>query len=404
MTNRSREAVGLCKDNYPAPCGQDLARVHDECRVTPTENDNFRGRIEDRNRRQLRSWERNGRRGSRPDGFQVRNMTWKDQHCQNALFNLNRDVLEDAMGSIDSMAGDFEDYLQDLIDDLPAEVAQEIAESIPERVGRKAGCALFGPLAWACAAVSTAYDLYEMGQQAMDTIETIRGLEGELDRLRDLVEDANDIREGLTDPARMEEFKDRKLEEMMDAAENDDCLKARRCFLTPYQNQGQQGRYNRPGAQITNPGGDERMMDRFGRPPHQLDDPRGCCPGMTGHHLVYDSWTRGGPCSSYNKNSAPVVCVVGANQHQGQHGQIHQRADALLEQKMATNNCDFQIDDAVDIAAQSLEDTIGGQCDEECIEQQLEQYYNQAGCGSNQLNPVQSDGTNLSDMCGSMTS
>ena len=127
------------------------------------------------------------------------------------------------------------------------------------------------------------------------------------------------------------------------------------------------------------------MKDNLGSKTHSLADPRGCCPGMTGHHIVLNSWMDNGAggtnCPKYNPNDAPVVCVVGAGHSTGEHGEIHTMSDALLERHMANpkNKCNFTLEDAIDIGTEAVGFTVGGHCGEECIKEQLKDHYVDSG-------------------------
>ena len=125
------------------------------------------------------------------------------------------------------------------------------------------------------------------------------------------------------------------------------------------------------------------MMDKFGSEKHSLADPRGCCPGMTGHHLVLNAWmdneAGGTNCPNYNAGDAPVACVVGADHKTGEHGDIHAKTDELLEKHMLANECKFTLNDSIDIATKALKATVGRGCDPKCIRAQLENHYKGGG-------------------------
>ena len=76
-------------------------------------------------------------------------------------------------------------------------------------------------------------------------------------------------------------------------------------------------------------------------------DPRDCCPGQTGHHLVPDAMMRPGPgqrrvqgnsnCIGYDEKKAPTVCVEGAGANTGSHATIHTVTEAEIAEKMNTD-------------------------------------------------------------------
>lgn len=111
----------------------------------------------------------------------------------------------------------------------------------------------------------------------------------------------------------------------------------------------------------------------------------GCCPGQTGHHLIYDSWMKGAGCGKYKKNTAPTVCVEGTNQRNGTHGAIHDLTDGFIKKalggKLMKLNAQGRMSyaDAKKAAIASHKIMAPG-CNPLCIEKQLDAYYKEA-CG-----------------------
>jgi len=165
---------------------------------------------------------------------------------------------------------------------------------------------------------------------------------------------------------------------MASHAQSDDCLKARRCMLVPYEPKGKQS---------------------------------GCCPGQTGHHLVEAGsfFTKGrgvkrsaagddkmldlarnmvGEGENYTAAGAPCICVEGTNQYHGTHGLMHtfQGNSALkvgavasvltADGKPATLTCQTyaQARDSGASAATKVFKESG--CSEECFKKQLDAYHN----------------------------
>ena len=214
---------------------------------------------------------------------------------------------------------------------------------------------------------------------------------------------------------------------MTKAAESNECLKARACMLIakePKHNKANEhsqklklsennitgnenpsikntadnirSRYKKNGKiDPVHRGASNDFLDKLG-----LNDTRGCCPGQTGHHLIYDAWLRdpgerGGKyyCSHYNEKTAPTVCLVGHDKSIGQHGKLHKQTDDILEKKLdkKMKPCDkgFSMECAIEVAAKAHRKMFK-QCNKKCIIAQLKKYYDQAGC--TKLRPVNKDG------------
>lgn len=130
-------------------------------------------------------------------------------------------------------------------------------------------------------------------------------------------------------------------------AEGSDCVKAMRCFLRPYN--------------------------------RELEKKPGCCPGQTPHHIPPQSMVNHLP--SYSHGSALCVCLEGASQHVGSHGENHAALDYLankpgvLDSKGQCSLKKYNEVCAVAVAAQCG-------CKKECIEQQL----NESDAFKNNLN------------------
>lgn len=387
---RSRQAVGLCDPAgsfFDGACKKERSNLKEACDVDKSENNKFRDRREDRNKK----IERKNRRpkSTKRDPVWVRNKTWKDDHCRSALFQINRKSLTESMKEIEEGAAEFQEYILEQLQDLPISAAKKAAIKQTAAKGATALCAalVFPPAIAVCMAAVTAASIIDAGLDAAELAENLKHLNEQLDDLKRLGKDAQNAakafnQDGSINDDELKKFQDRKVKEMTDAVKKNPCLKARRCFLTPYENTGKQGRYS-----PADPSGGQRrtMKDKLGSKTHSLADPRGCCPGMTGHHLVLNAWMDNGAggtnCPNYNANDAPVVCVVGAGHSTGEHGEIHTRSDKLLEQHMSDpeNKCKFTLKDAIDIGAEALGDTVGGHCGEDCIKEQLENHYVDSG-------------------------
>jgi hypothetical protein len=386
---RSRKAVGLCDPNavfFSGPCKGDLSDVKKHCDVTKKENKSFRERREDRNKKIARR-NRKPKTKNKSKLVWVRNKTWKDEHCKSTLFQINRDSLAASMDKIKNGAEEMQKYLLEKLEELPLKAAEKVAKKKVAAMGARGACGalVFPPAIAVCVAAVTAADLIDSAMDAAELADDLLHMKDRLEELKRLGREAQEAakafnKDGSINQEELEKFQKKKIKEMTDAVTKNPCLKARRCFLTPYRNTGKQGSY-RP---VNPPRGKQRtMMDRLGSKTHSLADPRGCCPGMTGHHLVPNAWmddeAGGTNCPNYNHNNAPVVCVVGADHGTGEHGTIHSASDELLEKHMLKNGCRFTLDDAIGIGTQALKRTVGSDCDPKCIKEQLENHYKTGG-------------------------
>lgn len=125
-------------------------------------------------------------------------------------------------------------------------------------------------------------------------------------------------------------------------ADANDCTKAMRCFLRPYAAKRENG---------------------------------GCCPGQSGHHIPPQSMMTG-TVPGYSHGGALTVCLEGASQHIGSHGENHAALDFLankpgvLDSKGKCTVKDYNTKVCAKAVAQQCN------CDEKCIEDQLNGSFN----------------------------
>lgn len=157
----------------------------------------------------------------------------------------------------------------------------------------------------------------------------------------------------------------------------DECLKARRCMLQPYD-KSEKGK-------------------------------GGCCNGQTGHHLVEASGLMEGRTkkkgqphnpsilkgTEYDEAKAPCVCLEGVNQYQGTHGLMHTYQSTAAIESARPGTLTFVDSNATESTKtfektttygeakaeglQAMGKVFNNECDPKCIEAQLDAYHNQAG-------------------------
>jgi hypothetical protein len=157
---------------------------------------------------------------------------------------------------------------------------------------------------------------------------------------------------------------------------NDDCVKAKRCMLVPYDRGKSQG---------------------------------GCCEPQTGHHLVPKHHFS--DKAKYNQGDAPCVCAEGHSWHRNDeslfpdyaktHPDVHDIQDAAersaiddveaaeaagedLDGLSTGRAFDYATarDTAIDAHSQVFKDS---KCDPDCMKAQLDNYHNQAGVKNDDL-------------------
>eukprot|EP01013_Petalomonas_cantuscygni_P043535 TRINITY_DN8280_c0_g2_i1.p1 TRINITY_DN8280_c0_g2~~TRINITY_DN8280_c0_g2_i1.p1 ORF type:complete len:412 (-),score=40.15 TRINITY_DN8280_c0_g2_i1:753-1988(-) len=154
-----------------------------------------------------------------------------------------------------------------------------------------------------------------------------------------------------------------------------DCLKARKCMLVPYEPRSNEG---------------------------------ACCPGHTGHHIVeagsFFTVGRGGTSSAnkriktstqntnYKAGKAPCVCVSGKNQYHGSHGLMHSIQGNSNRTTGAIASVDIMDDEgkpkgqaslATNSYAQARKNGLDAMaevfpesgCEEKCLQAQLDAYH-----------------------------
>jgi hypothetical protein len=138
-----------------------------------------------------------------------------------------------------------------------------------------------------------------------------------------------------------------------------------------YKSQGGQSRTEQAAAQATADADTKcvNAMRCFLRPYEPLKSKKevGCCPGQTPHHIPPKSMLIG-KIPDYRMESALCVCLEGASQHFGSHGENHAAIDYVAEKEgVATGTCTLKKYNSV--CATAVAEQCG--CEKECIEEQL---------------------------------
>jgi len=382
------KAIGFCATcpggKLPG-CGSTYKEIRKKCEVE--DNSDFRRGRQRINDRLMKNKRRD--RG----GLQVRNKTWKDDHCGALLFNPNMDPrsLQQTMDNLVKGTQDMKDDLLAIIDDIAPDIAKDMAVSYGQRaLARQGAAALCGPGAVVCTGAMAIWNIASglwSAWSAWDEISSIKDMvQQQLARLNEIQGHANEVINAIDDPAARKDLQDEMVKQMQEAVKNDACLQARRCFLVPYSAREQQlPNYNRGPSGRNATGGTAGLFDRG---PFNLGDSRGCCPGQTGHHLIPESWLKEGSgvqkasrCTNYNHGAAPTACVEGYDGRYGSHGEAHAQLNEVLRLRRALGK-PVTMKEAIDLAVEGYtrDGSPGRGCDADCIREQLERYYGDKGC------------------------
>jgi hypothetical protein len=214
--------------------------------------------------------------------------------------------------------------------------------------------AVIGATIWSIVdGVATAVDVAKMAVNEGPKIwSQAQGLLGEANKLLDMVKSKSGKTEIWADI-------------MTGMAYANPCIRARKCSLVPYEE--------------TKTG--------------KAKNGKGCCPGQTGHHVLPGAMfgvdesgkaTPGfKPCGkAYDHNSAPTICLEGADNRSGSHGMAHSRLDKkIVDYKTLAKKNTIPYEDARDKAVAAVHE-VNPQCSEKCLKAQLDAYYkNKMNCG-----------------------
>ncbi|WP_377155223.1 PAAR-like domain-containing protein [Roseateles sp. UC29_93] len=359
------------------PCKKEEARVERAC-APEKDHSESRNALKKHSKlsQLLRKFRSKNDKASRRDGA---GWHWTDDHCDGlgAMVNTAEKAKE--------YAGKLEEAYKHLPEELNlmnalkeqlTDMAFNAGKNAAMKWGAKAGAKqLAGSAvpAWGNAAMAL-WSVVDAAV-AVGDISEIRSVATEsLERLEVLTKKAKDL-QALGQ--KFGDFKNLSDEDVLKLATEgqdvlatvNDCTRARKCNLVPYDGDG-----------AGNP------LGKRGRSKIESASSGGCCPGQTGHHLIPGGSVKD-VCPEYEHGVAPTVCVEGFSQNHGSHARAHQALARLhrSKQKLGKVGQDMRMsmDDAIDAAADSHKEAfpLSG-CSKECIRAQLESYYDRVCRGA----------------------
>ncbi|MES2261509.1 MAG: PAAR-like domain-containing protein, partial [Pseudomonadota bacterium] len=307
---------------------------------------------------------------------------WTEDHCDGLTINLGGDpqkaidYIKDMKNIYQKMPGELQ-VLEAIKGELQDMVTKAGAKAFAKWGGRVAGKQLLGtsvPL-WGNAVMGLVSvvdgamaigDVNNIRHAAIDALETLEILKKQGQELHDL---ANRFKNFDPENAAKDAMKI-GAEGQDVLAELNSCTRARKCNLVP--------KSKKDGAKNT-----------------ETADGKGCCPGQTGHHLIYDAMIKDSNCTGYEYGTAPTVCTEGGSQNHGSHGRVHSKMDEQVQELVNSNkaaNGTMSMDEAITAAVKSHSEAFpASRCKANCIRAQLEQYY-KSKCPNARLKAVNKNG------------
>ncbi len=350
-------------------CDASIGKVKDKCSVSEEENNEFHNDQHKQNK--IRQSQGKGKK-------KVRDLTWKDKHCKQL-------AVKPGIQSLESAGKKLTEKLKEVLGDFSHVASSPGFNSVTSSA---AGGVVSNKLGAIYNVVDNTYSLIFSAYNALGKANMVQEIENKAKEIQNYLDEVTKVNDAIDAGKDSLEYQDlvdglsERANDMTDAANNDPCLKARKCMLVPYNEKRQDSKkVNR---------GKIEKGDLFGE---LYGDVRGCCPGQTGHHLIPDSWAANGGCSKdsgYHEDDAPVVCAEGVSHSLGgSHQLLHKRLDALVNDfKVKRPGQKLKMEDAIEMAAQSHQETVGeragegpeDKCNKECTKAQLKHYYNKLGC------------------------
>ncbi len=385
-------------------CRKAINEIEDECEVDKRDQERFVDRQKGRNRRRVRQGKSKNT---------IRPKTWKDNHCRSLLVKPRADQLKRQLTKFNRDAKEMYHDLTGEAWDLALDRAKEQATNTGERMVTKwvggLGCTVLTPAATAvCETAITIWNvldgIYSFIAGGVRMVRAANDVREMANILSSIPKQLKDVKEAMRDPVKRAELNKKLIDDARKAANEDDCIRARKCMLVPYN--GDRIKPNKPVKirgqsyyEVEKYSGDT-FTTKIG-----MGTSGGCCPGQTGHHVIPHSWAKKAGCKSYSHGGAPVVCVEGISQNDGTHKSIHYNLNERLKDESKGVKTEFTQAEIIEIAAKSHQDTfpksgdcmicIGSHpCDKECIKAQLEEYYD---CGKFTPKEIPQSGGDVED-------
>jgi hypothetical protein len=329
------------------------------------------------------------------------NWHWTDDHCDglDIMLGTSSKALEYAkkMEEVFKKLPEELDILKAMrseLEDMVINAASWAAGKFLLKAGAKQLVGSVAPgLGNAAMAVTSIYDaivavgdVSEIKQVATESIEQLGVLQDKLSELQGMAEEFKNF-STLSPQEQLEKAQKLGAAGQDILATLNECTRARKCMLVPF-----------------GPDAANRGREHAGN--------KGCCKGQTGHHLVTGAMLEGA-CPGYRRDSpgnqkhkdAPTVCVEGYSHTVGSHKRIHQSMDEQI-QKLANTpgaleNSTMSMDQAIDAAVRSHQESFPlSRCSEECIREQLENYYEEVCPGTRPKALGTTNGTPVSPTVG----
>lgn len=289
---------------------------------------------------------------------------WISDHCE--FLMIKPGSPGDLVGDLNALPGQMAEALGTKAMEAVRDRAQQALESaIKKKLAKMAlkqgivrvGSFLAGP--WVGIAVNIAMSAdaaYDVMKAAEEFPELKRAYEEATKQLEQAQQKIKDL-QGILDEYKNKSPQELVSDVMYGAAELNDCVRARRCMLVPYNQT---------------------------KHPAALNG-KGCCPGQTGHHVLPSSMFD--DCAAYKPGQAPTICVEGVNNSHGSHGVIHRKLGGELGKVIHVNGkpippgAPMSKKDAIDAGAKSVQEAfpLSG-CDPDCIKAQLRTFYDKLNC------------------------
>jgi hypothetical protein len=398
----------------PKCCKKEEPKVENACSISNKENMTFVENQKERNKKREK-YNAKPKNKKKKDIYTVRDKTWKDKHCMNALFDYENTAnvkknLEDLTDELDKLKDDFNDVLLDIgkgtvVDKVEKVVAVGGCAVVGGAVGgvigfffggagavpgAVLGAELGGSLCGVAATADTVLDAAKGAKEIWNNKEKIAQKIEDLSRSKKQVDRLNKTVTELKDASETErkELKQKIYEEMGEQIGKDPCLAAKRCELKPYKDPRNAQRKQTNKA--------KQPMDKI----FDLGNEAGCCPGQQAHHVVPSVKVQ--QCQGYNADEAPTVCVEGGKTT-GTHGKMHSATDTntkkMVKGEYDTNpKCNTKadtIDCTIEASAQAMVEVFAdSKCDKKCIKQQLHKFYDKL-CKGQKITPRDMDGNEI---------